>query len=421
MKIFELKKITLLKESTLLLGVLFLPIYQTINHWFFGVFIALSIIELVHIRISKSNIKIIGRYLLIGVFTFFLLRLITLIYSPDLEIGVKKIIQALPFLIYPLGILTLKYKARFQYEEFEKKLFWTLIIGCVITAVICWGNVILSMEPNPNPANRLFGWKKSGIYLTQILDIHPPYLGMLLCGSILFLLKEAISNSNYTKLKKVWALILSVFLFVFLFNITARNALFYLVFATLIYFIANKQWRFVISIFILMVISLGVIIKHPSQYYRLKMYHMLGLSDNKNHEDKRFKRLQASYNVFITNPVFGVGVGKDLELKVTEYEKMNDEIAAKKKLNSHNQFFEYLAAYGIIGGLSFVIAITIILYFLIRNKYYFLLILFLNVFFASFTESIFERVLGIQYYSILISIILLKRLTENEQSKRNEN
>ena len=36
------------------------------------------------------------------------------------------------------------------------------------------------------------------------------------------------------------------------------------------------------------------------------------------------------------------------------------------------------------------------------------LLLFLNIVFATLTESLFERVLGIQYYAIIVSVVLLK-------------
>ena len=152
---------------------------------------------------------------------------------------------------------------------------------------------------------------------------------------------------------------------------------------------------------------------------------MLGLSDEEDVEDKRFKRLEASYNVFKSSPIIGVGLGKDIKMKVEEYRKLNDKIAVEKGFNSHNQFFEYLAAYGLIGGGIFVFVLGLFFYFLVKHKYYFYLLIFLNIVFATITESLFERALGIQYYSIIVSIAILKfnalntsnskqRLYENE-------
>ena len=184
--------------------------------------------------------------------------------------------------------------------------------------------------------------------------------------------------------------------------------MFFLAISSVIFFIYNRQWKFLATIFLLFVVMIFAIIAHPSQYYRLKMYHMLGLSDQEDIEDRRFKRLEASYNVFKENPILGAGIGMDSKLKVEEYQKMNDSIAVNRRFNSHNQFFEYLAAYGLLGGSIFIIAFSSFFYFLIKNRYYFYLLLFLNIVFATLTESLFERVLGIQYYAIIVSVVLLK-------------
>lgn len=404
-----------IKENLLLLGVFTLPINQTLNHWFFGTFIFLSFLGFLLDKEARINLKSISFNLLLISAGFFLLRLFTLLYTPDFNLGTKELIRSLPFVLYPIGILTFRNQKDIDYKIFEQRVFWALSIGCLITAIICWGNVIVNMEASPIPANKFFGWKKSGSYLTALLDLHPPYLGMLIFGSIIFLFKEIFSNENLSKYKQVLIYCIILVLLVFLFNITARNTLFFLLTIGLGVFIYKKQWKLLISTILLLSTAIFLILNHPSQYYRLKMYHMLGLSDNDKFQDKRFERLIASYNVFKQNPFFGVGLGKDLEFKIQEYENMGDNVAVKKRLNSHNQFFEYLAAYGIIGGLVFVTGVLSLILFLLSNKYYFYLLLFLNIIFASITESIFERALGIQYFALLVSLVFLKHLLENNQ------
>ena len=56
---------------------------------------------------------------------------------------------------------------------------------------------------------------------------------------------------------------------------------------------------------------------------------------------------------------------------------------------------------------------------LIKNKQYFYLILLGNILIATLTESIFERVLGIQYYAILISVSVLA-ISNNSIFKKNQ-
>ncbi|WP_370390339.1 O-antigen ligase family protein [uncultured Winogradskyella sp.] len=396
-----------IKEITLIIGILFLPINQNINHWFFALFMILSFVEFFIRRENFHNLRAVGKLFFLSCAIFFFLRVIFFFHSSNMDISQKELIRALPFLLYPLCILTLWTK-KGNYKLFERRIFWSLTAGCLISAAICWSNVLINMEANPIPAQRFFGWKKSGTYLTSILDLHPPYLGMMLFASIVFLFNQATSNEKSDRLQKILYGTTILVLLIFLFNITARNSLLFLSFLGFVYFIYKRYWKLVFLSLIAVISAVILIINHPSQYYRLKLYHMLGLSQEDAQTDKRFKRLNASYKVFQQNPIYGVGLGIDTELKVKEYNATGDKVAAVERYNSHNQFFEYLAAYGIIGGMVFIVAFLILIFILLKLRFEFLLILVLNIILASFTESIFERALGIQYYSVIFSLVLLK-------------
>ena len=398
------------KVYLFLAAVFFLPVYQTLNHWFFGFFLFCSLLLVIFKKQYDINFKEIKVYLIFSCISFFLIRVVTMLYAPDTYEASKEITRALPFLMYPLAILDFRNIKNFDFNEFEKKVFFALAAGCSITAILAWSNTLVNMPSNPVPAEQFFGWKKSGIYLTAFLDLHPPYLGLLISASIIFIYRELITVSLNFK-SKILLIAWSLVLVIFMFHLTSRNALFFLIITGFIFFIYKSKWRFLLLLGIVFSLGVVIVVTHPSKYYRLKMYHMLGLSDNDELKDKRFNRLTASYNVFKISPVLGVGVGVDTELKVNEYLKLGETIAAKKRLNSHNQFFEYLAAYGIIGGIVFIIAIIVFFKFLISHKLNFYLLLFLSVVFASLTESIFERALGIQYFSIIVSMAMLNFIT----------
>jgi O-antigen ligase len=396
-----------------------MPVNQTINHWFFGLFLLSTLIIIVtkrEIDINFNNIKVL---LLFSCVSFFLLRLLTIIYAPDVEEATKEMVRALPFILYPFAILDFKNTKEFNFRVLENKVFWFLSFGCSLTMILAWGNILVNMEPNPIPAEQFFGWKKSGIYLTAFLDLHPPYLGLLFSASIVFLFRE-IATKRFNPKVNGFILFWALTLVVFVFHLTSRNALFFLLLIGFIYFLRLKKWRLLLLMGVILSIGVTVIVTHPSKYYRLKMYHMLGLSENDDLTDKRFNRLTASLNVFKSSPIIGVGVGNDTEMRVKEYLILGETIAAQKRLNSHNQFFEYLVAYGIIGGIVFIVAIILFLNFLITKNQYFYLILFLSIICASITESIFERALGIQYYSVIISMALLKNIFNlNPSSTKN--
>lgn len=403
-----------IKESLFLLGVMTLPVYQTINHWFFGGFLGISLVILILDR--KSLELVTKQWLVILIISaLFFLKVIGVFNAITYEYGLNETVRALPFLVYPIAILSFRW-TNDNFRIFERRLFYALTIGCLIAAIICWGNVLMSLKTNDIPANTFFGWKKSGVHLTKILDMHPPYLGLLIVGSIIFLFKEVFFNKFLSVRLKWINSVLALFLFLFLFNITARNAMFFLLLLSVGFLVYKKYWKLILIPVVAVVVLNLIIINHPSKYYRIKMYEMIGLTKSDN-VDRRFLRLEASFEIFKTNPIFGVGMGNDHELRVSQYEKMNDQIAADKRLNSHNQLFEYLVSFGLVGALIFVAVNLYFIRFLFINGQYFYLILLCSIVMASLTESIFERVLGIQYFSIIAAMAALAIISNKTENK----
>ena len=399
------------RESLFLTAIFFLPIYQKINHWFFGGFLVVSFLIFFLDKNSRPASKK-TIFLLTAIALFFLIQVFGLFHTSDLSYAIKKATRALPFLLYPLAIIS--FKGSINFKLFERRTFYALTFGCLTAAFICWTNISLSTNDRGLPENTFFGWKKSGIYLTQILDQHPPYLGLLIIAAILFIFKELMDNSKIKSKSKYLHIIFAVILLLFLFNITARNALFFLMFIVFVYLIYKRMWKLLMVQLLIGLIATFIVIKHPSQYYRLKLYYMLGLSD-KPIEDQRFSRLTASYEVFKMSPIIGVGPGNDIDLKVKQYALMNDDIAVDNRFNSHNQLFEYLAAYGLIGGFIFIGVNGLLIVFLFKEKQYYYLILLLGFLVSTVTESTFERVLGIQYYCIIVSLGILATISPNDQ------
>lgn len=396
-----------LKEKLFLLAVLALPIHKTLNHWFFGGFLLVSFSLLF---IEKRIYKLVKSYGLLFalIASFFFIKVFGVFTALNQDYWLKEVVRSLPFLLYPIAIVSFKHD-NFVFKHFEKRVFYALVIGCLITAMICWGNVFLVLELNDKPANTFFGWKRSGIFLTRILDIHPPYLGLMIVASILFLLKELFYD-NLTKQKTWLNVTITIILFVFLLNLTARNAIIFLVSFCILFLAYKKYWKLLLIPLVSIFLFNILILNHPSEFYRIKMHEMLGLTDSKK-VDGRFERLTYSYNVFKSNKVFGVGLGNDNELRIKEYTRNNDIIAATKRLNSHNQFFEYLVAFGVVGGLLFLFFILFFARFFYINNLYIYLILFCNIIIATLTESIFERVLGIQYVTLICSLGILAKIS----------
>jgi len=348
------------------------------------------------IRFLQSNI-----ILLLIPSTLFLLKLFGISYANSIDLGVKEATRAIPFLVLPFSFLVLS-------KLFNLKLtfliFKALVLGCLMAIIICWYNAITAVLMNNEPISNLLGWKRSNEYLTRIIDIHPPYLGFLLLTSILFLFKEYVYRKTNKQIQYLAIFLISLFT-VFTFHLVARNTIIMLFLFFSGFLLYSRNWKYLILPLLFVVPFFCFVLNQESDYLKRKYFKMLNLN-NDEIGDKRLSRLDASWEVFLNNPIIGPGIGNDDVLRQGQYKIKGYKLAYEKKLNAHNQFFEYLSTFGIVGLTIFLF----VLYFFIKtsfeNKNYFMLALLMVFLMACMTESVLERELGIKYLSLILGLII---------------
>ena len=136
-------------------------------------------------------------------------------------------------------------------------------------------------------------------------------------------------------------------------------------------------------------------------------------------KDDRFDRLSASYEIFKKSPIYGYGTASEDSFRLEIFKRNNDLNALEKEYNAHNQFFEYLSTYGIIGGVVYLSFFSLLLIKSIKLKSGFLIFLVLGLFLACITESIFERSQGVVYAASLSAAIAacFSHLNNNTQDE----
>ena len=118
----------------------------------------------------------------------------------------------------------------------------------------------------------------------------------------------------------------------------------------------------------------------------------------------------------VVNPKKGTADDDDLRKPI--YKRNRDVIAYNRNYNAHNQFFEYLSTYGILGAIVFVVLFYTIFALVIRHKNSFFLFIFFAFLLASMTESLLERTLGIVYFGLALSFLII--LTSKNDTKINK-
>lgn len=358
-----------------------------------------ALLSLKSTRIDIRSAKV----FLIVIALLLLPRLIGFVYFQT-EPSTKELVRSLPFLIIPFYFFIFKHKD--TNPKLIKSFFTGLIIAIILVFLICEIRVIYSIITKEQPIGYIMRWRYLNFNFTKPIDVHPAYLGILVNWCLLYIIEY---KPFRTKLK---AFILVCFVLLLIQSI-ARNALIVAGFIMLYYVFKQGRTEFKYAFIAGALIVAAVSYFHPSDYLRNKIFFVF--VDDNPLEDNRFNRLKASYNVFLQAPLIGVGPGNDNDLRTIEYKKLNEDIAFQKRYNSHNQFFEYLSTYGLIGALCFITVLFILVG--VAKQPLYLRIMVLAFIFASLTESLLERSLGVKSLSIIMGLILLYKKDSTLEGK----
>lgn len=391
------------QEFCLILSIFFLPNNLNLNNIFLVFFILLSL-PLIFLNKEISFRNIVNKHwpaLLITTIPF-CLNAFGLIYSDELKQGFNYLVRAVPFLFLPMIAFI---KPEFFIESY-KKLGYALVVGCVVSAFYSWGFSIIEIWQLKKPIKELLGPLYSHHNLLKSLDLHAAYLSIFIYTAIGFLVIE------FKKGSKKWRSIFIVTILVltaFMFHLLSRNAIMYYLLSSIVFLIYFKYWKILISgVFIVFILGfLAYNIKH--NYLRDRLFKSLNIFEKETQfskKDDRFDRLAASYEIFKQSPIFGYGTAAESKYRKQIYLHNKDIVAYENNYNAHNQFFEYLSTYGILGGLAYLIFFGYLFNLVVRQKNAYFLFLVTGLFFACLTESVFERSNGIVYASMLIALIL---------------
>lgn len=331
-------------------------------------------------------------------------RIFGLFYG-EFDNATKELVRSIPLLAVPLAFILLS--AHASAKRIRSWFFYGLLAGILLFTVICYYPVISTMIQEEQPLSFLLRWRYMNFNFTRPFDAHPAYIGLLIIWLITHVL---FSKTIYAKYR-IW---ISLGLVVILFQLVARNALFFAGLLVAVYIVKSKiKWLQVVSV-VLLLTTITAVIWHPSDYLRDKFFYIF-IDDAKEKENTRFERLDASFEVFSQAPVFGVGPGTDNALRMEAYLAMGETVAYENNYNAHNQFVEFLSTFGIFGLSCFLFALFLAFKAVIQNKNWIDLLLLFGVIMAMLTESLLERSLGVKYLSVLIAFILLNHLTQTRE------
>lgn len=387
------------------------PFGMLLNNIFYGLLILFCLLCF-SIKQIKQNIY--SSLITILFCIFFISLTFSLIYTENIEYGLKILLRLSPFIIFPLIILTF---SEYLNKDLLNKCLNFFTLGVYVSILICllFGVYQTYLWGAYNPLDESNGNFFSYFNLTDILRIHPIYFGCYVLLSISYLFTQIVQGKMITKQKKGLIIfgILSLIIFTFLLNsFMLIIILGILLVVFFVYCIKNKiglNWIILLFIF-------SIYPTYKASYFlqeKLKGINIVEDFTTRDYSGEDFtaikaRNAKATLSIFLIkeNILLGTGIGdsKDELLKV--YKDYGFVHGVQNQFNSHNQYLTTFIGLGIIGFSTLLFSILVMYYEAFLFKNYMLLNFIIIISLFMLTESILERQAGIMFYtffSILLS------------------
>jgi len=356
----------------------------------------------------------------------YILYCIGMLYTENMEFGMKDLETKLSFLLLPLIFAS---KPSLTKEETDK-VFQGFILGCATALLFCFFHslYIYFDEMYRIHTGKLNNTGASTKYfLSSDLSyfIHPSYFAMYLglcCAYILqlFTLKMP-TSSNMNKL------ILSIILVVFSISIVflaSKMGIIVFLFICLwaIMYIVFKKKYYVLGIgFILFLTGSALFLYKNSEILASRLNVTLNTLesqklDKTSTESSTVRILIWEQAVLLLkkNLISGVGTGDIKDVLLEKYKQEGMTGAFDHKLNVHNQFLQTSLTIGLPAGLFLILCLLIPLIISINTRNPILSFFILSFVLNILVESMFEVQAGVLFYAFFNSIFLSTLSKNNE-------
>jgi O-antigen ligase len=388
-------------------------------------------------------LKVKGEYKLkkdIWIFVLpFLIMLLSLSYSSNIEYGLSTLVKMISFIIYPI-ILYLN-RDFFPKKQILKIFYFfsfSLLILIIYQATVILlnynfitGNITIQ-EIKSNGFKYLseitldkvdqIKTRRFRNFIIKISNTHTTYQGLWICFGVFFLSLELKKHKR------------KLFLFLNALSISILLIWFYMVSARITFLafgVSIVSFVFVFSGFsttVKILISLlfssffitFLFFNNPVSI-RVKEYYKTGFSllDKKtkttkfNSSNVRNGIFYCDFKLIQSSPLLGIGIG-DIQdsLNSCYKEDLSSEIYKWHTYNSHNQYIYFWISTGILGLMSIVFLILKTFAFSLKEKNKLLFLITCLIAITFFTENLLERSDGLIFYSFFTGLLFFNKLKE---------
>lgn len=402
-----------LQQYSLSLSLIGLLLPMKISTILVGVFLAISLFS----AFKKKSLKSISKenFIFAG---FFLLFPIALLYSSDVDYGLKVVERNVVWFLIPLLVpFSLQMSKKQLYRAFLAFAIAVHAAALLLIVVACW-NFIKTND------SLVFYYDE----LIAVLNFHPVYFSVYLLFSLLILFEGTLKK--YIKLPLYARGLIVAFDVVVLVLLSSKIVLasFLLVLGILI-FRSYRSKKSILTALLAIVVTLTVVMQFSETRKRINdsLFSSWELLDKETFKYNdpftgitlRLITWKFVMKKFIEkeNVVLGLGTGDVKEFINNVYRERKMDDGGYINYNMHNQYLEYTLKFGVLGLLYFFSILFLSFKKAIRTKngLYFSFLLIFCIF--SITESNLEVQRGIVFFVLINSVLYFfsdKKLPVNE-------
>jgi O-antigen ligase len=340
---------------------------------------------------EKKELFLQNKFSILLLSSLFWIPLLGTIYTNNLDAALDELRIKLPFLIFPLILLTVRLKdcRPFVMNQF---LFGVLAASLLALAKVVYFKI--------NNLGNYFYYSK----FSEFLDKHTTYFSLFVVICMLWLLWQFV----HRKANRLLLIIGALALLYILYLLSVRISIIALAvgsLVTILSFVASTWKR--ILILIIIPVLLGSIYFTP---YFQKRFDP-STTETAQISDIEFRELHwkaVLETIAQNNLLIGYGTRTHRDYLYNKYKEYGLTSAYKEGYNAHNQYLEVFLEFGTIGFVIFLSLILYLLWVFKKNEDYFALSILLVFLIYMLTESIFQRHSGIVIFSFLTALYLNK-------------
>lgn len=346
---------------------------------------------------------------------FYLIHVLSLFYTDDLYVGIKKLETRISLFTFPLllGTITLSKTTVYQ---ILKCFIW----ACFLVAFVGLINSVMLFYKT-NESVHLYSDN-----LVILIEGQAIYFALYLNIAILFIVYLLRNKALSGYQQKVFTFLFLPFFIVMIFLLAGRVSLIILALlltAVIVAFILRRR-MYLTGIGVIALLVIGAIVASiyfpktigrfktlsyiQYEYGSMNVYHF----NEEDFENKwngltiRLALWECTWELIAKQPLLGTGIGDYMDELRGKYQEKNFRLGLTRDLSPHNQYLLIWLSLGLAGFLVFILSIACPSIYAYKQRNYLYLAFMLMISINMFTEEILSVYRGVVFFSFFNSLLL---------------